>query len=335
MTDVFRRLGENRPRTVAILSAGRVELFERRQPGEKCRQIVLTRAELGCAAVAIRARADELRLARQAIDVQDVHRRTRPVERTGSGRALGGGTLGLDAEVVIFDFEGGNLLGHAHAGGNGVLHCVAESGGGVDGGKHLAARRLDVGLEALDLALHSHVRRFLCCKRRRRLVAFRTGAHRGLAAGVELQASRFLPRVERAHFGLDLRGGRGQLLDLLAIERNLLLEAADLHLARVRSLARRRRLSVGLHQFETQPFERRFELGKPGGGRRLALTRAGELGSRGLDGLPERRGTSGRIGPSPSAAALRAGACSAAPWPPAASAFRAASRPRKRCRRRG
>ena len=52
-------------------------------------------------------------------------------------------------------------------------------------------------------------------------------------------------------------------------------------------LARGGRLAVRLHQLEAQPFERRFELGEPGGGRRLAFACARELGSRRLDRLAE------------------------------------------------
>ena len=188
---------------------------------------------------------------------------------------------------MVFDLERGDLVRHPRARGDGVLHGVPQGRRGVHRGEHLAARRLDVGLEPFDLALGRDVGGFLGGERRGRGVALGAGAEGRLAARVELEAGRLLPGVERAHFGVDL-GRRGrQLLDLLAVEGNLLLETADLHLARVGGLARRGGLAVGLHELEAQPFERRFELGEPGRGRRLALARVGELGSRRLDGLPE------------------------------------------------
>ena len=219
--------------------------------------------------------------------MQRVHRRTRAVERLGGGGALGGGASGFDAEIMIFDLERGDLLRHPGARGDGVLHGVPQRRRGVHRGEHVAACRLDVGLEPFDLALGGDVRRFFGRERRGRLVTFGAGPEGRIAAGVELEAGRFLPGGERAHFRLDLGRRSRQLLDLLAVERHLLLETADLHLTRVSGLARRGGLAVRLHELEAQPFERRVELGEPRGSGRLALARIGQLGSRGLDGPSE------------------------------------------------
>ena len=116
---------------------------------------------------------------------------------------------------------------------------------------------------ALRFALGVEVGGLLCRERRGRLIAFAGGAHRRVATGLELLPRRLLPRIERADFGLDLGGCCRQLLDLLTIERDLLLQPADLHLARVRRFARCRRLAVRLRQLEAQSLERGLELGEP------------------------------------------------------------------------
>ena len=67
----------------------------------------------------------------------------------------------------------------------------------------------------------------------------------------------------------------------------------------------------------------------------FALARLGQARPRRLDALRQLAVAAARTAPSPSAAARRAAACSGAPSPPAASACRAAFRPRRRCRRCG
>ncbi len=283
LADVLGRLGEDGASAVSVLCASGVELLERCQARDERGEIVLTGAQLGRARVAIRACPEELRLARGAVDPQGLHGRARALERVGGRGALAGGTTGVDAEVVVLDVEGGNLLGHPRPRGHGMLHGVPQRRRGVDRGEHLAPGGLDIGLEPFNLALGGDVRRLFGRQRGCRFVAFGAGAARGLTPGVELQARGFLARVERHDLRLDFGGRDRQLCNLLAVEGNLLLEAADLHLARVRGLPRRRGLTVGLHQLEAQPLERRLELGEPGRGRGLALARAGELRARGLD----------------------------------------------------
>ncbi len=53
----------------------------------------------------------------------------------------------------LFAVEPGQLLANPLLGRTGPFHRMAERGGGVDGREHLAARRLDVTLEPLDVPL--------------------------------------------------------------------------------------------------------------------------------------------------------------------------------------
>src|SRR5688572_2317235 len=90
--------------------------------------------------------------------------------------------------------------------------------------------------------------------------ASRSSVARAAAPRFELLARRLLPGVERLDLALD-RGGRGlELLDLLAVERDLLLQPPDLELGRVRRFARRGRLVVRLQQLEPQALEDGLEL---------------------------------------------------------------------------
>ena len=233
--------------------------------------------------LAIGARADKLRLAGGAIDVQGFHRRTGALERIGRGRALSGRAGRLDAEIVILDLERGDLLRHAGAGHDGVLHGMPQRGRRVDGREHFAARAFDVRLEPFNLALRGDIRGFLGRERGRRRVALGSGSTGRLAARFELEPGRLLTGVERAHFGLDLGRGMRQLFDLLAVERDLLLQPADFQLAGVSGFAGRGRLPIGLHQLQPQPLERRFELGQSGRSSGLTLAGARELGPSGFD----------------------------------------------------
>ena len=62
------------------------------------------------------------------------------------------------ANVVDLDVELRERLGDAVARRGRVLERVAQRRGGIDRGKHFAARRLDVGLEPFDFAVRRFVR---------------------------------------------------------------------------------------------------------------------------------------------------------------------------------
>ncbi len=78
LADDVRRFREDRPGAVAVLGARGVELLERVQPRQQRRELVLARAKLERACLAIGAGARELRFAVRALDAKIVHRRRPP-----------------------------------------------------------------------------------------------------------------------------------------------------------------------------------------------------------------------------------------------------------------
>ncbi len=266
LADALGRLGENGACSVAVLGAGGIDLLERRQTRDQRRELVLASSQLEPAGVALRPRLRQHGFARRALAAQLIQRRAGAAQAVVGGGTLAGGPLGFDGKVAILDLERRDALGHARPCGDRVLHRVAQRRRRVDHGEHLAARRLDVRLQALDLTLGVHVGRFLGRQRARGLVAILRRAPGGGAARLELDPGRFLPRVERTHLGLDVGSGGGQLLDLLAVECDLLLQPSDLQLAGVRRRARGGGLAVGFGQLEAQALERGLQLGDPGRG---------------------------------------------------------------------
>ena len=105
------------------------------------------------------------------------------------------------------------------------------------------------------------VRGFLAAQRLGRLIAIAGCARRRIAARFELDPGGLAASFEGAHFILDVRRGGAERLDLLLVERDLLLQPADLELAGVRRFTRRGRPAVSLGQLQPQPFQRRFDFG--------------------------------------------------------------------------
>ena len=139
-----------------------------------------------------------------------MRRRARdPAPRCGAARSAAARSA-FDQRSPILDLERGDPLGHAGARRDGVLHRVAQRRRGVDRREDLAAGRLDVRLESLDLTLGVDVGGLFGRQRApppRR--ARRVGPLGRLAARLELEACRLLPRVERPDFGLDVGRGAG------------------------------------------------------------------------------------------------------------------------------
>ncbi len=193
--------------------------------------------------------------------------------------------LRLHPHVVGFDLELRQRFGDAVAGGCRVLERVPQGGRRVDRGKYLAARRLDVGLEALDLAQGRFRGQRLRLERLRRTIAI-GGRRPGTFTPLRDRGAR---RLAAGLQGAQLRGHRlrphAQRVDLLRVERDLLLAAVDVQLARVRRFARGRRTGFRFGELDAKAPEIGLDFGEPRGCHRLALARVAEPRPRRLDDL--------------------------------------------------
>ena len=224
-------------------------------------------------------------------------------------------------------------LAHAIARGAGVLERVTKRRRGVDRREHFAPGGFDVGLEPLDLAVGRVVGARAGGQHRRRAIALGIGGHRRGAPRLERRAGRLAARVERLGLGHDRRDARLERARLLAVERDLLLLAVDGELAGVSGFARGRRARFRLDQLDPQPAQVGFDIGDLRRRGRLARPRFRQPGTRRRQSSRRAAGTCAPAGLFHNGGVRRAVSGSGAPSRPAASASRAASRPRTRCRR--
>ena len=149
----------------------------------------------------------------------------RSAQRLDGGARSAAARSGLDADVARLDVELGQRLAHPIARGSRVLERMAERRRRIDRREHLAARRLDVGLEAFDFAMRrvvgARTRRPASPPRararsprrwrrvRRSASSTREPARGALRAALELGRYVVVRACERLH--------------LLAVERDLLL----------------------------------------------------------------------------------------------------------------
>ncbi len=279
--------GQDKAGAVAIFRARGRQLLQRLQPSEQTGELVLPHPVLAAPLLAVGSRTGKLRLAHGAIHAQALDR------LAGAGHgflrrgALACCALGLDPKVSPLDLQLVQLFGDAGAGRDRVLDGVAQRGRGVDRGKHLAAGRLDIRLEPFDAALKIRVRHFLGLHRVGRGGAFGGRPCLRVAARVELEPGRLAPGVERLHLDLDFAGGLRERLDLLPVERDLLLEAADLQLPGVGGFAGGGRVRIRFRQLEPEPLEGGLDFSEVGCGAGFALARRGQPRPRRGNRLPQ------------------------------------------------
>ena len=154
---------------------------------------------------------------------------------------------------------------------------MAQRGRGVDGGEHFAARRLHVPLEPFDAGLQIGVGVLLGAADRPPPAHDRGRPFGRLSPVLELEPRRLAACVERCDFGLDFRGRRPERLDLMPVERDLLLQPADRQLAGMRQLPRFRLGGVRLGQLQAERLGGRLDFGEMRGGGRFALARLRQL----------------------------------------------------------
>src|SRR3954471_17975682 len=287
LIDLAVRLDEDRARVVAVPGTGGVELLERFQPRLETGQLVLAGTDRTGSPLVFDARARELRLARGARDPGRLDPVVRAAQRLGGSRAIGGSALGLDPDVVALDVQLAKRFTDTLTGGGRVFHGVAKRRRRVDDGEHLAACRLDVGLEPLDFAVARLVRVGRGGQRLRRAIALGVRVDGRLAPRCERDLRRLAPRLERGQLRGNGRRARLERAHLLAVELELLLLAVDAQLARVRRFARRGRAGVSLDKLDAQPTEVVFHSGDARRRNRLALACLTETSPRRLDRFGE------------------------------------------------
>ncbi len=287
MGDLRRGLCEDEAGRVAVFGTRRRKFLERLQTSGEAGEIVLSGAEFAGQLLAASTRTGQLRVTKRPVHTQRIHGLAGAGQPLFGSRAFPACALGFHPEVVALDFEFPQLLDDSDPCPGSMIGGMAKRGRGVDGRKDFAAGGLNVGLEAHDVALKIGVDRFLGRHPLGRFVALGAGFRLRIAPGLELDPCGLATGVQRRHFLLHVRSRPRQVLDLLLIEGDLLLEPADRHLARVRGFPCRRRLPVGLGQFEAQPLERRFYLREVGRGSGLTDARVGQSRACGLDRLAE------------------------------------------------
>ena len=148
-------------------------------------------------------------------------------------------------------------------------------------------RVASTSLEGFDFNRRALIRLLLDGQARRRLIAASVGLGRRDTAGVELDALRLTPRRKRLQLAVDVDNARTECGDLLTVQLDLLLGAADVQLVSVRAFAGACRAAVGFGGLDSQRPERGFDLGDPGSGTGFTLARLGQALARRFNRLRE------------------------------------------------
>ena len=240
---------------------------------------MLARADGTGAPLVLDARAGELGLAGRPREARGLDGFVGAAKTRGRRRAIGFDTRRFDPDVVGLDVELRERFGDPVACGRGVLQRVTQRRRRVDGRKHFAAGRFDVGFESFDLAMRHFPASDSNRQRFGRAIALGVGGRRPVAAVREGHTRRLAPGIDDLELRPDDRRPRLERLDLFAVERDLLLLPVDGELARVRRFARGGRSRLGLDELDPQASEIGLDLGQSSSRRRLALARLPEAGA--------------------------------------------------------
>ena len=136
-----------------------------------------------------------------------------------------------------FGLQPGELLHHTGSSGRRILHHIPQRGRCADRGKYLAASRLDVPFQPFNRRMGCPIGGLRISQGPHGAVPFSiTGAGRS-TLGLEFDVRRFAAGFQLFQFSLEIGGRRRERRDLLRLEVQLLLPAADVELPSVRGLA--------------------------------------------------------------------------------------------------
>ena len=289
VADRIIRLGEDGPRGIAVAGPRRIELFERSQPALDRRQVLLARAQLTRLPLPIDAGIGQRHVPVGPRVLQLTKRRLRRRLRRRRRDPFAVGAFGFRPHVGGFDIEARELRRDALTGLIGMFDRVAQRRGGVHGGKDRAARRLDVPFEPFDVARGAGLVGVGRAKPVGRLVTFACDARRGVAAGVDLAASRLAPLLESIDVDQQLASRVLERDHLLALGGELLLPPLDRQLFGVSRLARLGGSRFDLGERQAQLLQVRLEARDARGRAGFRDPRLVEARSGLLDGRRERR----------------------------------------------
>ncbi len=210
LADVTVGLDEHHASSVAELAARGDELLERGQPCLEPCQILLAGAHAANARLMLGSGRGQLGLVNRPLKPDVLERLVGARQCLAAGNALRVHLLHVQAKIGLFDVQFAKRLADALALRRGMLHRVAQRRRGIQRGKHLATRRLDVAFESFDLLLRARVRVARLSEHRCRLVARTLGVGTRLMARLDRDSRRFAPRLEVADFLRNLRRPRGQ-----------------------------------------------------------------------------------------------------------------------------
>jgi hypothetical protein len=157
---------------------------------------------------------------------------------------------------------------------------MTERGHRVQRGKHAAAGGLDVRLHRLDTSLSLRVRLRGLSQRLHGRVAGTPGFHRHVGPVGHRQPCRLLPRQKVLEFNRDLRGAYLERVNLMPIERQLLLTTAEVQLAGVGRFANAGRTAIRLGLLDAQAGEIGFAFGHARRRGRLTFPCLSQTGAR-------------------------------------------------------
>ena len=233
------RVGENQSWRIVVAGARGVQLFQGFEPSGHRGQLLLSHPTFSTPPVELDPSTGQFGVAIRARTASRFQRLLGALCGIGRGLPPRHQIRRLDPRIRRFGLQPCELLHHAGSSGHRILHHIPQRGRCVDRGKYLAASRLDVPFQPFNRRMGRPIGGLRISKGPHGAVPFSITVAGRSALGLELDVRRFAAGFQLFQFSLEIGGRRRERRDLLRIEVQLLLPAADVELASVRGLARR------------------------------------------------------------------------------------------------